>query len=33
MLHLETVRFRVVSAHRQYLGNAALPGVSRDVND
>ena len=33
MLHLETVRFRIVSAHRQQLGDAALSAFSRDVND
>ena len=33
MLHLEAVRFRVVSAHRQQLGDAALCSLSRDVSD
>src|SRR2546428_7318314 len=32
MLHLETVRFRVVSAHQQQLGDLALSCFSRDVS-
>src|SRR5258708_36880548 len=33
MLHLESVRLRVISAYRQQLGNSALSSVSRDVDD